>query len=810
MSTTRKTALFTMLVFVSFLVLTTAGPVMRAEAQPADTYTCYFYSESNRLIDSVQVTAGNVLTPVTPPNVEGMRFSHWYQVNDALIGDAAEEYLFNSPVTGPIYLKACYVQVLEATGEPEAVKEADEAGEVLVADETEAPEAAEVEETENTSATDETEGSGAIETDEVPAADVAEEPEAVVKEEVPVADATEESGAVEADEVPAADVTEELEEAEEEASVADKIEELEAVVKEKVPVADTTEESGAVETDEVPAADVTEELEAVEEAEASVADKIEELEAVEEEEVPPAADVTEEPKAAEVEKAEETSATDETEKPEAVETEGAPAAEASETPEPVGEAGDIEALHANDAAEEMETAEAEDPSVVDAVEESEAAEVEEEPVAADAEAPEAAGVEETEETSATDGIEKSEAVEAEGAPAADASETQEAVEKTDGMEALPATDAPGIAKVEVVEEVQPLAVDTAFALDTIELLEDMEKVVEAEAPPSVPATEAPAKLLVAEETLHGQKNADVLISETEVNAYLVRFYDAHGQEWWRSTVVRGQPVSEPDTTPDAPDGMEFAHWFQVDQQLKGDPMLPYDFERPITGITYIMAHYTLPAQAVSDAIPETNEPVDTEPESVSISLYAALAVEGVAVEDGQFVAQLIGKGLPAIQVRNIGDRFFFPEIVFTKQQIGDHVYRVRAVVDVPQHGYTYDQATYKIHVRVAEDEQGLLTASVIQPDADNPVTITHSYSDDIPMVRVYIDVHAGRELSFGDPVCFTAEAINCGDNPQYQWQFSEDNRNWIDVTGATSPQLNIILTDGNVKGYWRVGVTITD
>ncbi|NLZ90015.1 MAG: hypothetical protein GX916_11010, partial [Clostridiales bacterium] len=293
-------------------------------------------------------------------------------------------------------------------------------------------------------------------------------------------------------------------------------------------------------------------------------------------------------------------------------------------------------------------------------------------------------------------------------------------------------------------------------------------------------------------------------------AYLVRFYDAHGQEWWRSTVVRGQPVSEPDTTPDAPDGMEFAHWFQVDQQLKGDPMLPYDFERPITGITYIMAHYTLPAQAVSDAIPETNEPVDTEPESVSISLYAALAVEGVAVEDGQFAAQLIGKGLPAIQVRNIRDRFFFPEIVFTKQQIGDHVYRVRAVVDVPQHGYTYDQATYKIHVRVAEDEQGLLTASVIQPDVDNPVTITHSYSDDIPMVRVYIDVHAGRELNLGDPVCFTAEAVNCGDNPQYQWQFSEDNRNWIDVTGATSPQLNIILTDSNVKGYWRVGVTIID
>ena len=35
----------------------------------------------------------------------------------------------------------------------------------------------------------------------------------------------------------------------------------------------------------------------------------------------------------------------------------------------------------------------------------------------------------------------------------------------------PATDVPGIAKDEVVEEVQPLAVGIAFALDTIELLE---------------------------------------------------------------------------------------------------------------------------------------------------------------------------------------------------------------------------------------------------------------------------------------------------------------------------------------------------
>ena len=102
-----------------------------------------------------------------------------------------------------------------------------------------------------------------------------------------------------------------------------------------------------------------------------------------------------------------------------------------------------------------------------------------------------------------------------------------------------------------------------------------------------------------------------------------------------------------------------------------------------------------------------------------------------------------------------------------------------------------------------------LTASVIGLCRQS-VTITHIYSDDIPMVRVYIDVHAGRELNLGDAVCFTAEAVNCGDNPQYQWQFSEDNRNWIDVTGATSPQLNIILTDSNVKGYWRVGVTITD
>ena len=79
--------------------------------------------------------------------------------------------------------------------------------------------------------------------------------------------------------------------------------------------------------------------------------------------------------------------------------------------------------------------------------------------------------------------------------------------------------------------------------------------------------------------------------------------------WWRGTVVRAS-LFQSRTLCLMPDGMEFAHWFQVDQQLRRSHA-PYDFERPITGITYIMAHYTLPARSFR-CHQETNEPVDIE------------------------------------------------------------------------------------------------------------------------------------------------------------------------------------------------------
>ncbi|MDI9520790.1 MAG: hypothetical protein QM308_06535 [Bacillota bacterium] len=111
----RKSALLTVAVFISLLVLSAMGGVLHAEAQPAVTHTCAFYGVDGQLIRSVQVADGEKLAPVNAPGVEGMRFSHWYQVNASLQGSPGSGYSFSSPVTEAVYLKAFYEPLPEAT-----------------------------------------------------------------------------------------------------------------------------------------------------------------------------------------------------------------------------------------------------------------------------------------------------------------------------------------------------------------------------------------------------------------------------------------------------------------------------------------------------------------------------------------------------------------------------------------------------------------------------------------------------------------------------------------------------------------------
>ncbi|MGI6691858.1 MAG: hypothetical protein ACOX63_13605 [Christensenellales bacterium] len=318
-----------------------------------------------------------------------------------------------------------------------------------------------------------------------------------------------------------------------------------------------------------------------------------------------------------------------------------------------------------------------------------------------------------------------------------------------------------------------------------------------------PAGEAPA--VEPDAPAAPVEDNKLLVSETEVDTYLVRFYDAEGLVWHSLSVTFGQAVPQPDTTPDAPEGLAFVHWYQVDRSQAGDETLAYDFSKPVTGLTYLKACYAGSDLPQEELPPQPEEPAEAQ--SLSFAVQAGLILEGAELFDGQFAALLTGPGLPAggVEAVNQGDFFVFPALTFTREHLGVHTYRVQAVVREPQRGYVYDQVVHQAQVVISLDEAGQLTAALAAP-----VVIRHAYTPDHALVRVYADVQPGRLLAVGDSVRFTAEAVNCGLHPRFQWQFSADNANWQDIAGATGPQLDIILTPANAAGYWRVGVTITD
>ena len=107
------------------------------------------------------------------------------------------------------------------------------------------------------------------------------------------------------------------------------------------------------------------------------------------------------------------------------------------------------------------------------------------------------------------------------------------------------------------------------------------------------------------------------------------------------------------------------------------------------------------------------------------------------------------------------------------------------------------------------DDKGLIPAIIVDVETSQ-VLIENAVTRPQSLVRVYANIKRGQTMKLGDPVRLTAETINCGENPRFQWQFSPDNITWTDVPGATASTLDIQLSAGNAAGYWRVGVTITD
>ena len=263
-----------------------------------------------------------------------------------------------------------------------------------------------------------------------------------------------------------------------------------------------------------------------------------------------------------------------------------------------------------------------------------------------------------------------------------------------------------------------------------------------------------------------EKENQTLISETEVNTFLVRFYDQDDTLLHEIPGVKGRPVEKPEQNPQQA-GQIFSHWYLVDKHLEGDSLEPYDFERAITGLTYLKAKYLpyqeelqipedkenethenpeeLPIESPEnqdnhDILKESlNEDFDNTKKSditkeIVVQLSVVLTVEGGQVSDGAYQVLLTGGELPetGITVANEGEEFPFPELVFTAEDEGTHVFQVEALVEEPLPLHTYDLNKYEVLVEVIVEEEGQVAANVIYPQEADHLLISHSVREKHP------------------------------------------------------------------------------
>jgi hypothetical protein len=325
-------------------------------------------------------------------------------------------------------------------------------------------------------------------------------------------------------------------------------------------------------------------------------------------------------------------------------------------------------------------------------------------------------------------------------------------------------------------------------------------------------------------------------AETDVS---VKYFGADGSLLHEDLAILGEPIP---SSPDAPEvpGQTFAYWYSVDDQLIGNSSEAYDFSLPVQDALNLYALYQpLPIPEETDAGKQANTdqsnadlPDDTksteetgivdsetdvntsgsDKEEVVVRLSVALAVEGGEIEDGAYQALLTGANLPetGIPVDNVGESFPFPELVFTAEDMGTHVFYIEALAEEPLPLHTYDLEKYEVLVEVLEQQDGQITALVSYPQEADCLLITHSVESKSPAVRVYTNIQPGQTVNYGDEVVFTAEIEYCGDSPHLQWQYSPDNETWTDIAGGNGATFSVLITPSNASGYWRVVVTITD
>ena len=97
------------------------------------------------------------------------------------------------------------------------------------------------------------------------------------------------------------------------------------------------------------------------------------------------------------------------------------------------------------------------------------------------------------------------------------------------------------------------------------------------------------------------------------------------------------------------------------------------------------------------------------------------------------------------------------------------------------------------------------------PDEAEPVEDEDGGQTQEISVHVLIDWPEGKSIPEGAPVWMTA--VVTGANAEeigYQWQYSSDNENWIDIEGANRQSYEAVMTANNAGGYWRVSVSVPD
>jgi hypothetical protein len=386
---------------------------------------------------------------------------------------------------------------------------------------------------------------------------------------------------------------------------------------------------------------------------------------------------------------------------------------------------------------------------------------------------------ETEETLAADVPAVEEPVEeAENAPAADVPAAEEPVEEAENA---PAADVP--AAEEPVEEAEnaPAADDPA-----VEEPEEEAEEVLADDAPAVEEPEAEKKEAPTADTPAVEEPVEEAEEAPAADASAV---EETKEETEEALATDAPAAEEPEE--------EAEEAVATDESVAEEPEVETE-EAPMVD---------------DSADEESEEEAEKVPaEEALVRLSVALAVEGEEAQDGAYQALLTGGNLPeeGIAVANAGDQFIFPELAFTAQDAGTHVFLVQALVQESLPLHSYDLRAQEIRVEVLADENGHVTALVSYPLEADYLLIAHSVQTRVPTARVHANLQPGQIINYGDEVVFSAEINDCGQSPRIQWQYSPDNENWTDIAGGNDVTLSVQITPSNASGYWRVIVTMGD